>query len=42
MAHSVVSPDVPPHASRFGEQGISVRQAFEFVSAHCDVKLPVF
>lgn len=39
---NVVSPDDPPHAHRFGEERIGVRQAFEFVSAHCDVKLPVF
>lgn len=42
LTRSVVSPDVPPHASRFDEQGLGVRQAFEFVSAHCNIKLPIF
>lgn len=35
-----VSPDDPPRAHRFGEQRVGVRQPFEFVSAHSDIKLP--
>lgn len=40
--YRIASPDVPPHAYRFGKERVGVRQAFELVSAHCHVKLPVF
>lgn len=40
--YSVGSPDVPPHAHRFAEERIGISKSFEFASAHCHVKLPVF